>query len=67
MIKKILAAASVSVVLVLVPTAAGAATARGGAGAGFGAHVSTHARTDGFPAGMNPGDHRGFAGFAAHH
>ena len=68
MMKKILAAVAVSVVLVLLPTAASAATARDGAGAGYGAHVSAHARTEGgFSGSMNPGDHRGFAGFFDHH
>ena len=68
MMKKILAAATVSLALALVPTAAGAATARDGAGAGYGAHVSTHARTEGgFSGSMQPGDHRGFTAFHEHH
>lgn len=68
MTKKILAAVTMSVVLLLLPTAAGAATARDGAGAGYGAHVSDHARAEGgFSGSMNPGDHRGFAGFSDHH
>ena len=63
--KMIFAAVAVSVVFL--PTAAGAVTGRDGAGAGYGAHVSTHARTEGgFSGSMNPGDHRGFAGFDEH-
>ncbi|MFP5580241.1 MAG: hypothetical protein ACLGIZ_18680 [Acidimicrobiia bacterium] len=66
--KKMLAAVTVSVAFVLLPAAAGAAPVTGGAGAGYGEHVSDHAHDgDGFSGEMNPGHHRGFAGFDEHH
>ena len=66
--KKIMATLTVAVVFALMPAVAGAAPASGGAGADYGTHVSGHARTDGgFSGYMNPGDHRGFAGFFDHH
>ena len=66
--KKMLAAVTVSVAFVLLPTAADAAPVTGGAGAGYGEHISDHARGEGgFSGQMNPGDHRGFAGFDEHH
>ena len=66
--KKMLAAVTVGIAFVLLPTAAGAAPVTGGAGAGYGEHVSDHARAgDGFSGEMNPGHHRGFAGFGEHH
>ena len=66
--KKMLAAVAVGIAFVLLPTVAGAAPVTGGAGAGYGEHVSNHARAgQGFSGEMNPGDHRGFAGFGEHH
>jgi hypothetical protein len=65
--KKMLAAMTVGVAFVLVPAAAGAAPVTGGAGAEYGEHVSDHARAGGFSGEMNPGRHRGFAGFDEHH
>lgn len=66
--KKTLAAWVTSATFVLLPTAAGAAPLTGGAGAGYGQHISAHADDDGgFSRQMNPGDHRGFAGFDEHH
>ena len=65
--KKMLAAVTVGVALALLPAAAGAAPVTGGAGAGYGEHVSDHAHGgDGFSGEMNPGQHRGFAGFDEH-
>lgn len=66
--KKTLAAVAVGAAFLLLPTAAGAAPVTGGAGAGYGQHVSAHANDEGgFSGQMNPGDHRGFAGFDDHH
>lgn len=66
--KKVMAAVMVTVVFALMPAVAGAAPASGGAGADYGTHVSGHARTGGgFSGDMNPGVHRGFAGFDEHH
>lgn len=65
--RRIMAAAAVASVLLL-PTAAGADPVRGGAGAGYGEHVSEHVSDEGgFSGQMNPGNHRGFAGFDEHH
>lgn len=66
--KKMLAVVTVGIAFVLLPTFAGAAPVTGGAGARYGEHVSDHAREGGgFSGGMNPGHHRGFAGFDEHH
>lgn len=65
-----LAAFTASVAVVLLAMVAGAtpASAAAGAGALYGEHVSGHARDNGgFSRAMNPGDHRGFAGFNQHH
>ena len=67
MIRRSLVAAAVGA-LVLLPSAAGAAPPTSGAGADYGHHIAAHARAEGgFSGQMNPGDHRGFAGFAEHH
>jgi hypothetical protein len=65
--KKILAALMATVAVVLLPMAAGAAPASARAGAAYGDHVSGHAAEGGFSGTMNPGAHRGFAGFSEHH
>ncbi len=66
--KRILAAFTASVTVVLLQMVAGAAPASAGAGADYGKHVSGHARAEGgFSGTMNPGVHRGFAGFDEHH
>ena len=66
--KKILAAMAVTAAVTFVPTVAGAAPVTGGAGAGYGEHIAGHAGDEGdFSGQMNPGDHRGFAGFDEHH
>lgn len=66
--KKNLAALAASVAVVLLAVVAGEAPAGAGARADYGAHVSGHARAEGgFSGVMNPGDHRGLAGFDDHH
>ncbi len=67
-IKTMWVAVAITGAIVLMPTAAGAVPVTGGAGGDYGEHVSTHARDEGgFTGQMNPGMHRGFAGFAEHH
>jgi hypothetical protein len=66
--KKNLAALAATAAVVLLAMVVGEAPASAGTGAGYGAHVSGHARAEGgFSGVMNPGDHRGFAGFDEHH
>lgn len=66
--KKNLAAFTATTAVVLLAMVAGVAPASAGTRPDYGVHVSGHARADGgFSGAMNPGDHRGFAGFGEHH